>query len=74
MLSVGYQSPTTIRGSEIGNGYFQQLPDVSGDLAAKELLQLSRDIGRRTCGNEKWLIVLLKLQSGHGGLVGLDSV
>lgn len=25
------KAPTTIRGSEIGNGYFQQLPGVSGD-------------------------------------------
>lgn len=62
VLSVVYQSPT-IRGSEIGNGYFQQLPDVSGDLEAKQLSQLSKGIVRRKRGNEKWLIFLLKLQS-----------
>ncbi len=56
------KAPTTIRGSEIGNGYFQQLPDVSGDVKAKQLSQLSKEIMRRKCGNEKWLIFLLKLQ------------
>lgn len=46
------KAPMTIRGSEIGNGYFQQLPDVSSDLQAKQLSQLSKEIIRRKCGNE----------------------
>lgn len=56
------RAPTTIKGLEIGNGYFQQLPDVSGDSGAKQLSQVSKKIVRRKYGNEKLLIFLLKLQ------------
>lgn len=56
------EAPTTIRGSEMGNGYFQQLPGVSGNCGGQAIVTAPRRLWEGKSGNEKCLIVLLKLQ------------
>lgn len=57
--------PKAIRGSEIGNGYFQQLPDVSGDLRAKQLSHFSREYEKKIAD-----FPVKTSKSSHGNLVG----